>query len=133
MSTRPRITVVNDHPDFLELMNDILEDERYPTTVIDGDRPGTLEEIVASTPELLIIDLRLGSDGLHGWDVVQGVRKIPALRELPILVCSGDLAGLAAAEEELNAGSHIASIQKPFGIGELLAAIDGLLGTEPAA
>ena len=133
MAARPRITVVNDNPEFLDLMHDILEDERYPTTLIDGDQPGALDAILASDPELVIIDLRLGGDGLHGWNIIQGVRDTPSLKELPILVCSADLESMAAAEQELNAGKHIAAIQKPFGLDDMLAAIDRLLGTAQPA
>ena len=35
----PRVTVVNDSPEFLELVGDILADERIPTILIDGDQP----------------------------------------------------------------------------------------------
>lgn len=133
MADRPRITVVNDNPEFLDLMGDVLEDERYPTTLIDGDREGALDAIVASEPDLLIIDLRLGSDGLHGWNIVQGVRDTPALRELPILVCSADLTGMAAAEKELGGGPHFAAIRKPFDLDEITGAIGQLLrAAQPA-
>ena len=38
-----RITVVNDNPEFLDLVHDILEGDRYDTTLIDGDRPDALD------------------------------------------------------------------------------------------
>ncbi len=101
--------------------------------LIDGDRSGALESIVASQPALLIVDLRLGSDGLHGWNIVQDVRDTPGLRELPILVCNADLTGMAAAEAELGGGPHYAPIRKPFGLDEVTAAIDQLLrAAQPA-
>jgi CheY-like chemotaxis protein len=40
------VVVVNDSPEFLELMADLLHDERYPVTVIDGDRGNAVELIV---------------------------------------------------------------------------------------
>lgn len=124
----PRITVVNDSPEFLELVRDVLEDERYQTTTIDVDTPDTLERIVASHPDLLMIDLLLGSPGHEGWTVARQVREQPGLDRLPILVCSGDLQGLAEIEPAVADTPRTESLTKPFDITELTEAIDRLLG-----
>jgi CheY-like chemotaxis protein len=122
-----RVTVVNDNPDFLELVRDILEDDRYDTTTIDGDRDDALDAIRASRPDLLMIDLRTGTQELHGWDIAQQVRKEPELVGLPILVCSADVRALEAVADDLAATRHISTLTKPFQIDALIAAIDGLL------
>ena len=75
----PRITVVNDNPEFLELVRDILEDEHYAATTIDGDVEDALERIVESRPCLVILDLRLGTDELHGWNIAQQLRREPSM------------------------------------------------------
>jgi CheY-like chemotaxis protein len=122
-----RVTVVNDNPEFLELVEDILEDERYEATKVDGDRDDALELIRSSRPDLLIIDLRMGREGLHGWDVAQQVRADPASRDLPILVCSADVVALNEVADELSATKDVETLVKPFHIDELTAAIDRLL------
>ena len=122
-----RVTVVNDNPEFLELVRDILEDDRYDTTTIDGDRDDALDAIRASRPDLLMIDLRNGSDELHGWDIAQEVRREPALAGLPVLVCSADAAALEALKEDLTATRHVGTLTKPFRIDALTEAIDSLL------
>lgn len=122
-----RITVVNDNPDFLDLVHDILESDRYEATTIDGDRPDALDAIRASRPDLLMIDLRMGSDGLHGWDIAQAVREEPDFDSLPILVCSADVPALSALEADLAEMEHVASLIKPFGIDDLIGVIDELL------
>lgn len=122
-----RITVVNDNPEFLELVHDILESDRYDTTTIDGDRPDALEAIRASRPDLLMIDLRMGAEGLHGWDIAQQVRAEPDFEMLPILVCSADVPALAAIEADFAETNHVASLVKPFSIDDLIGAIDRLL------
>jgi hypothetical protein len=43
MPERKRITVVNDNPEFLGLMQDVLQDASYPATLIDGDRENARE------------------------------------------------------------------------------------------
>ena len=127
---KPRITVVNDSPEFLELMADLLHDERYPVTLIDGDRENAVELIEAALPQALIIDLRLGSDELHGWDVLTEVRRHPNLSELPTLICTGDLKGLERLADELAGMRRVATITKPFSVDELFSTLDALLQME---
>ncbi|HEY7525533.1 MAG TPA: response regulator [Candidatus Limnocylindria bacterium] len=127
-----RVVVVNDNPEFLDLMADILHDERYPTTVIDGDRADAVHLITAAVPQLLIIDLRLGSNQLHGLEVIRQVRADPSLREVPTLICTGDTEALASLEEELAAMRRVDTMVKPFSIDELFSKMQGLLAREPA-
>ena len=122
-----RVTVVNDNPEFLALVRDILEDDRYDTTTIDGDRPDALDAIRASHPDLLMIDLRMGSDGLHGWTIAQQVRAEPEFDGLPVLICSADAVALRELEDDLEGDQHVASLIKPFSIDDLTTAIDSLL------
>jgi CheY-like chemotaxis protein len=126
------VVVVNDNPDFLDLMADLLRDERYPTTVIDGDRENAVDLIRAAVPNVLIIDLRLGRDELHGWQVLQEVRADPALKELPTLICSGDTQALAELADEMAEMRRVDSITKPFSIDELVSKLEGLMAREPA-
>ena len=126
------IVVVNDNPEFLELMADILHDERYPVTVIDGDRENAVDLICAAVPAALIIDLRLGDDELHGWDVVQAVRRDPHLRELPTLICTGDTRALSKLQETVADMRRVATITKPFDIDDLVSTLAELLERQPA-
>ncbi|HET6745279.1 MAG TPA: response regulator [Candidatus Limnocylindria bacterium] len=129
---RTKVVVVNDNPEFLQLMADVLRDERFPTTIIDGDRDDAVEAIRASRPQLLIIDLRLGRDELHGWEVIQQVRTDRELRELPTLICTGDKEALALLDGDLADMRRVDTLIKPFSIDELTAKLEGLLAHEPA-
>lgn len=129
---RNHIVVVNDNPEFLEVMADLLHDENYPVTVIDGDRDNAVDLIRAAEPDALIIDLRLGRDELHGWQVLQEVRKDAVLSELPTLICSGDTRALEGLTDEVSGMRRVATIKKPFNIDELFAKLEGLLEHEPA-
>ena len=97
----PRVTVVNDNPEFLELVRDILEDDEYATTTIDGDVDGALERVIASRPDLVVLDLRLGTDKLHGWEIAQELRREPSLEGLPVIICSADVLALQALADDL--------------------------------
>jgi CheY-like chemotaxis protein len=122
-----RVTVVNDNPEFLELVDDILEDDRYATTTIDGDAPDALEQILASRPELLIIDVRLGDPGDHGWQIAQQVRAEPGLDGLPILLCSADIQALEELADEVARRQRVEALAKPFSVDQLTDAVERLL------
>jgi len=125
----PRVTVVNDNPEFLEVVGAILESGRYESTLIKGAAPDALEQIRASEPDVLMIDLRLGSDGLHGWKVAREVHDDPGLQGTPILLCSADSLALHEIENELDERFTVVTLKKPFSIDDLLARIDGLLAS----
>jgi CheY-like chemotaxis protein len=121
-----RVTVVNDSPDFLELMADLLHDASYPATLIDGDRENVMELVEAAEPEILIIDLRLGSDGLKGLDTLRQVRDHPELRDVPTIVCTADRAGLESVEDELRTMPRVSVLMKPFAVDALYEALRDL-------
>lgn len=127
----PRVTVVNDNPEFLELVHDILADERIPTVLVDGDRHDALELVRESRPDVLMIDLRMGSDELHGWDIAQEVRGDAELAEVPILLCSADVEALSRIQDQLDAMRRVSTLTKPFSIDRLSEAIDKLYQPAP--
>jgi CheY-like chemotaxis protein len=132
MTEHRHIVVVNDNPDFLELMAELLHSENYAATVIDGDRDNAVDLVRAAEPDCLIIDLRAGDGELHGWDVIREIRRDPKLSELPTLICSGDTRALAQLAEDMVNLPRVSVIEKPFNIDELFAKLDTLLEREPA-
>ena len=126
-----RVTVVNDNAEFLDLVHDILEGDRYDTTLVDGDRPDALDLIRSSRPDLLMIDVRLGVEGDHGWEIAQEIRSEPQFEALPVLLCSADVFALQGLESSLAETRRVATLSKPFTIDGLVAAIEALLA-DPA-
>ena len=126
----PRITVVNDNEQFLALMNDLLSQEGYDVKVVDGDT-ATIKAIAATDPDLLVIDLRLGSTAASGWDVLLMARPHEALREIPIVLCSADVVELRARSDEMAAIADIHVLEKPFRIEEAEELVRRLLKREP--
>ncbi|MCV0402943.1 MAG: response regulator [Chloroflexi bacterium] len=129
-ATRPRISVINDNPDFLELMSAILdEDAGYEVSLFNGEET-TIAEIGASRPDLIIVDLLLG--GASGWEIVTLARAEDRLAEIPIIVCSADVASLREREAELAAIGNIHVLPKPFGIDQITGLVGDLIG-QPAS
>jgi DNA-binding response OmpR family regulator len=74
-----------------------------------------------------MIDLRMGADGLHGWDIAQQVRAEPDFSGLPVLICSADVIALKELEDDLDNAHHVGTLTKPFSIVALTESIDELL------
>jgi DNA-binding response OmpR family regulator len=132
MTTRPpRISVVNDNPDFLALMADILdEDAGYDVALFSNDDV-TIDEIVGAEPDLLIIDLLLG--GVSGWDLVTLARAHDRLAGVPIIVCSADVAELRDRAADLERVGDVHIIAKPFSVDEMTGLVEQLVGRSGAA
>ena len=126
-----RITVVNDSPEFLDVMREVLEDARHDTTTIDGDRPDALDAIRTARPELLIIDVRLGVDGDRGWEIAQQIRREADFRGLPVLLCCADPLALRDLATDLESTREVETLPKPFSIDQLNDALERLLA-DPA-
>ena len=126
-SRRPRISVLNDNPDFLELMSAILdEDAGYSVTLINGEA-AAIDDIAASKPHLMVVDLLLG--GASGWDIVALSRADERLADVPIIVCSADVLALRDREAELAQIGNVHVLAKPFGIDQVTALVEQLIGS----
>jgi CheY-like chemotaxis protein len=123
---RPRISVVNDNPDFLALMSAILDEEAgYDVRLFSGERT-TLDEMAAAQPDLIIVDLLLG--GASGWELVTLARADERLADVPIIVASADVIALRDREAELEQVGNVHVLAKPFGIDEVTGLVERLVG-----
>ncbi len=123
---RPRISVINDNPQFLELMSAILdEDAGYEVTLFNGEAT-TIAELAASAPDLIVVDLLLG--GASGWEIVALSRADGRLAGVPIIICSADVLALRDRESELKQIGGLHVLAKPFGIDEITGLVERLIG-----
>jgi CheY-like chemotaxis protein len=125
-STQPRITVINDNPEFLALMSAILdEDAGYAVTTLTGETT-TIAQIAESNPALVIVDLLLG--GASGWEIVALARSDDCLAAIPIIICSADVMALRDRAAELKQIGNVHVLAKPFGIDEVTGLVQQLIG-----
>jgi CheY-like chemotaxis protein len=76
-------------------------------------------------PDLILLDRNLPD--LRGEDVMLQMRKDPKLRDIPVVMISGD-AIPSQVQRMLDAGAR-AYITKPFDVPELLRTVDGILAS----
>jgi CheY-like chemotaxis protein len=125
----PRVTVLDDHAQTLELMRDILEPAGYVVSCTASIGPA-LHEIRDTKPDLVVIDLLLATDQreLSGWDVARLVRSHAELYRVPIVVISADHGLLRSVAAEARTMRDIHLLAKPFTVDELLSAVHTALG-----
>jgi DNA-binding response OmpR family regulator len=130
-SGRPRITVLNDNAEFLELMSAILDDDAGYDVATFSEATTTVDDLVESRPDLVIVDLLLA--GASGWEIVALSRADERLTDVPIIVCSADVASLRERASELERVGNVHVLVKPFGIDELTEIVERLIGRAVAA
>ncbi len=123
---RRRVTVVDDSPELLALLGEALRFDGVEVSLFDGT--ATLDGIEDSDPDLLMIDVRLGSANLHGLDVIRLVRRHERLGDIPIIVCSAAQEQLRQHEQELKEIPNLSILAKPFGLGDLESTVEAALG-----
>jgi twitching motility two-component system response regulator PilH len=116
-----RITIIDDSPEVLEVLGDALGGEGIEVTLLGGR--ATLPEIAGTRPDLLIVDLRLGTDHLPGWELIRHVQAHPVTRDVPVIVCSGALDQMRGyGGAAIGARTYL--LPKPFSLADL----DAVLG-----
>ena len=81
-----RILVVDDDPDFVEIMRTILESNDYEVvTAANGIQ--ALAQVKAEHPDLMILDIMMSSV-LDGLDVSEKLAQDPDARFMPVIMVS---------------------------------------------
>lgn len=113
--TPPLVLVVDDDPDILDAICDILETEGYR---VSRARHGVeaLARIDAERPAVILLDLMMPV--MDGVAFARALRERPADAQVPILVISAD--GNPQRAAAVGAQGYLA---KPFDIDVLLASV----------
>jgi CheY-like chemotaxis protein len=112
--------VVDDDPDILEALSEILEAEGFE---IRRARHGkeALERLGPELPQLILLDLMMPV--MDGWEFAQQIKARPDAASIPIIVLSADR-NVGTKAREIGAVGHLA---KPFELNELLGLVQASL------
>ena len=121
-----RIAVVNDDPDFLALVEQVLEAEGPYEVFTFRDEETPLGELRALSPDLIVIDV-LGAAVPSGWELALLAGADRTLGPVPIIVTSPNVPGLGRRVDELRGVANVRVVSKPFTTEELRAAVRSAL------
>lgn len=114
-----RVLIVEDEPEILDLIGDLLTLEGYDVHTLRRI-PHGLDPIRAIAPDAVVLDLRL--PGLGGIELLRLLAADRSLRHVPVVVCSGasDLTQVHGAE---FAALGCEVIRKPFELEDLIGSV----------
>ncbi len=119
------ILVVDDDPDFVELVQALLRN----VFDVEGctDSKVALERIRQINPTLVFLDLYMPRP--TGWDLLRALREDPNFADLPVLVLSAAGSDVGEIDTHLKnqTGGPVEILSKPFEIEDLLAKISALV------
>ncbi|NJN17384.1 MAG: response regulator [Oscillochloris sp.] len=127
-ASKVRIFVVNDYPDFLEMVSELLSDEGYEVVTTPKHRDAFVQ-LKELQPDLLICDLIFDGTA-EGWNLVDKAVLDPSTTNIPILICSAATKQLQEAAGSLNA-KGILWLEKPFTLDQLTEQVELALKRRP--
>ncbi len=121
---KPVVLVIDDDPDICSLLQTYLKLEGF-----DSRAAGNREEIVAELrraprPDAVVLDVHLPD--ADGFDILHRMRAHPVLRDLPILMLTGDATREAVLKGILGGADGF--ITKPFDIHHMMRAVKAVTG-----
>jgi CheY-like chemotaxis protein len=122
---RQHIFVVNGSPEFLDIVRELLQEERYNVTTTNYV-PETFALIEALNPALVILDLAVGFHA--GWDLLEQLASEVRLHAIPTVVMSIESRYLNAVQADPARYDAQRVLQKPFNLDDLLRAVQELIG-----
>ncbi len=122
-----KILVVDDDPDFVEIIRTVLLTENYEVdTAANGDQ--ALAQVHTNKPDLIILDIMM-STVLDGVNVSQTLHNDPNLRDIPLImissIASTEHAEVFPTDEYLHVDRWLS---KPVQPKDLLAAVRRYVG-----
>jgi CheY-like chemotaxis protein len=119
------ILVVDDDPDILEALSEILEAEGFEIWRARNGKEA-LERLEPEPPQLILLDLMMPV--MDGWEFAQRMRqKPPAVASVPLIVLSADR-NVGSKALDIGAVGHLA---KPFELNDLLEMVRRALKGPP--
>lgn len=113
---RPKILVVDDDQPILTLMQNLLREFKFDTLLADsGETAIALAR--SEKPDLILLDMKMPT--MSGEDAIQAIRSQPGLKQVPIVILSGEP---VSRQELANVGAD-GAVQKPFDLNDLIQKI----------
>ncbi len=118
MSQRATVLVVDDDPDTVETMREILEEEGHTVLSAKNGREG-LDIALRHVPDLVLLDLDMPV--MDGHAFLAALKNSPSLADVTVVVLSGASDARVACE----------TVKKPLRLHTLLGLIDRVADAAP--
>jgi CheY-like chemotaxis protein len=121
--TGEKIMIVDDNESLLEELREILDCSGYNAVTV-SDPTAACETARVVSPDVILLDLKMGS--MNGFHVAQALKQSEFTAGIPIIAMSGYFP-IDEGNSLLDASQMEACLKKPFGILDMLGAIEKVL------
>jgi len=124
-SRAPKIMLVDDDPDLVEMFKDFLEPCHYRViTAYNGEE--AIKRAVKEIPDLIILDIVMPR--MNGYEVIGWLKGNKETCNIPIIILTGY--GLDKYRLDKFGSKVIPALHKPVSMEEFLATVNSVVGTE---
>jgi CheY-like chemotaxis protein len=118
MDNKHVILIVDDTPENLRVLGDMLDQQGYEVRIATSG-PQALENAMASPPDLILLDILM--PGMDGYQVCGKLKENSALQRIPVIFISA----LAMPDQKTRAFKEGAAdfVTKPFQTEEVVARV----------
>ena len=120
MTEKPRVLIIEDDPDMIDLLSVILRRGGYQPVSALGGQEG-LRVLREEGADLILLDLMM--DDISGWRVLELVKQDEGLRSIPVLIVSARHFLEDPDQTAAHAGLFEGYLVKPFIVRDLLTKI----------
>lgn len=98
---RKKVLIIDDNPDTLQVVGDLLEDHHYECHTVSSSSEG-MTTAATWKPDLILLDLMM--PGMSGFGFLRKIKGMPELSKIPIIVLTS-LGDQEVAHEALDLGA----------------------------
>ena len=120
MTQKPRVMIIEDDPDMIDLLSVIIKRGGYEPVAGLGGNEG-LRMLREAGADLILLDLMM--DDISGWRVLELVKEDENLRNIPVLIVSARHYLEDPDRTAAHAGLFEGYLVKPFVVRDLLTKI----------
>ncbi|HSP13491.1 MAG TPA: response regulator [Thermoanaerobaculia bacterium] len=126
MNAKPVILVVDDDLPILTLMRNVLREFGFETREANTGE-GALQAVREVRPDLVLLDKNM--PGMSGGEVIDALRSEGGLKNVPVLILSGE----PVDSEQIARLGAAGAVMKPFDITDLVERIRSHVGVPRAS
>ena len=123
------VLAVDDDPEVLRLMQQLLQTRRYRVVTARSGREA-LAKVRETMPDLVVLDGMLPE--VHGFEICRQLKTSERFRHIPVILVSGVHTGWRFAADVKEKYGADEFVEKPFEASDLLRRVETLLNRAPA-
>ncbi|MCD4761239.1 response regulator [bacterium] len=130
--TTKKILVVDDEPDAVEFVTEILSHIEGVSVISSADGVEGLEKAKTEGPDLIVLDVQMPRK--DGFSMFSDLKQDPVTKDIPVIMLTGVTVRMGIKFSAEDMGEYMgaepeAYIEKPIDPGALLQATEKILGT----